>query len=347
MRTWWLTATIAAVLALSLNAQEAPLGAVVSKKKKEENALNALKGNISGIITWATSRAHTLHDIWIMNADGTAPRALTDTPNNVDWFSRIAPDGGTVMFTRSKSGWVKEMDAEVYDKWDIWMIGVDGADERNVVENACWGTWRPSGDSIVFARGPKVFIRSLETGEETELFDAEAVFEKKKVYSQQPEMSPDGRFLAITVRGTRRETGIYHRNEKKWYSTGPGCEMSWFPDSRRLVRMNEGHGNGGTQVLSFTINDTGEPQMRLSGLSIPKNARFMDLRGRRSHEYFPRIDQKKGKWLVWGATQYGHEHDIADYELYLWDVTTDKKTGPVRLTFHSSNDRWPDIHLND
>ena len=325
---------------------EAPLGAVETPSGKERKLLDNLKGKVSGTIAWATSRAHSNHDIWIMNADGTGKRALTDSPDNVDWFSRISPDGKTVMFARSKMGWVNEMDAEVFDKWDIWLIDSDGQNGRKFADNACWGTWRPSGDTIAFARGPKVFLKSIESGKEAEIFDAEAVFEKKKVYAQQPEMSPDGAFLAITIRGTRRETGIYNRSSKQWYTTGAGCEMTWFPDSRQLLRMNEGQGNGGTEILKFSINEKGEPQAKMSGLALPKKVRYMDLPGRRSHEYFPRLDRQTGTWMVWCATQYGHEHDIADYEMYIWNITTDKKNGPVRLTFHSGNDRWPDIYID-
>ena len=51
-----------------------------------------------------------------------------------------------------------------------------------------------------------------------------------------------------------------------------------------------------------------------------------------------------GTWLVWAATQRGHDHDIADYEIYMWKVG-DPAEKATRLTFHSGNDRWPDIHL--
>jgi len=47
---------------------------------------------------------------------------------------------------------------------------------------------------------------------------------------------------------------------------------------------------------------------------------------------------------VWAATQRGHDHDIADYEIYLWEVGTPASTA-VRLTYHSGNDRWPDIFM--
>jgi hypothetical protein len=48
--------------------------------------------------------------------------------------------------------------------------------------------------------------------------------------------------------------------------------------------------------------------------------------------------------LVWGITQRGHDHDIADYEIYLWEVGTSPEKA-VRLTHNSGNDRWPDIFI--
>jgi hypothetical protein len=70
----------------------------------------------------------------------------------------------------------------------------------------------------------------------------------------------------------------------------------------------------------------------------------MDLPGRRSHEYFPQLSSD-GKWMVWAATAKGHDHDIADYEIYIWEVGTPADRA-ARLTFHSANDRWPDIAAN-
>ncbi|MGA2506652.1 MAG: hypothetical protein ABSF80_04155 [Chitinispirillaceae bacterium] len=330
------------VLLCNVFAQEAPLGSMTTPTGDEKKALEGLKGTVSGKIVWSTSRANSKHDIWIMNADGTDQKPLTNSPNNVDWFPRFSPDGSTVLFVRSKSGWAPENDAEMFEKWDLWIVSIDGIGEKKVASDAVWGTWRPGGDSIVFARGSKVFIKSLATTEEKELFDAEKNF-KKGTFAQQPEMSPDGRCLAITLRGTMRQTGIWNFEKKEWYSTGGGCEMDWFPSGAKVYRMNEGQGNGGTEVLQIALDKDGKPISRISGLSIPKELRFMDLPGRRSHEYFPKVDPS-GQWLVWGATQYGHEHDIADYEIYLWKIGSDKKNA-VRLTFHTANDRWPDLFI--
>lgn len=325
-----------------LTAQEAPTGSVGSPKKGEKKQLAALKGTVTGKIAWASSRSGSRHDIWIMNADGTGKKQLT-SGDHVDWYARFSPCGNKVLFTRSKSGWVPERDADIFDKWNLWTIGTDGSNEKKLAENGVWGTWRPSGDSIVFARGPKVVIKDLKSGDETVLFDAEASL-KKGAYSQQPQLSPDGTMLAMTVRGSRRETGIWNLKTGTWHTLGAGCQVEWFPDGKRVLRMNEGQGNGGTEVLAINIDTQGNATDRISGLSIPKNIRFMDLRGRRSHEYFPKLSPD-GRWLVWCATQHGHEHDMADYEVYIWKLGTDKKKGPVRQTFHSGNDRWPDIFI--
>lgn len=336
-----ITAVFAAGLITAIIAQEAPTGSVSEPSSDEAKALADLKGKIKGTIVWSSSRNNPRHKLWTMNADGTDPQQLTKG-DNVDWFSRFSPDGKTVLFVRSKSGWVPESDAEVFDKWDLWTIKLDGTDEKKIVENACWGTWRPTGDSVVFARGSKVFVRPLGGAAETELLDVSTVF-RKATYAQQPSLSPNGRFLAITLRGTTRETGIYDLQKKVWNQTGGGCQIAWFPSGKKVVRMNEGQGNGGTEVLAINVDSAGKPVEKITAMSLPKEVRFMDLPGRRSHEYFPKIDNT-GTYMVWAATQIGHEHDIADYEVYIWKIGDDAKKA-VRLTFHTANDRWPDLHI--
>jgi Tol biopolymer transport system component len=337
---------IASTIAFSFSflsfAQEAPTGAVTKPDGNEQKALDAFKGKLNGKIVWSTSRVNSKHDIWIMNADGTDQKALTKDPSTVDWFPRFSPDGSTVLFCRSKSGWVAENDAEINTKWDLWTIKADGTDEKKVAEDAVWGTWRPDGATIVFARAAKVFTKVLASGAETEIFDAEKQF-KKSTWAQEPEMSPNGKFLAITLRGTSRQTGIFNLETKVWSTTGAGCEITWFPDNKSVLRMNEGQGNGSTEILKFDVDDNGKPVAVPSGMAIDNKFRFMDLPGRRSHEYFPQVSPD-GQWLVWCATQYGQEHDIYDYEVYVWKIGTPQKDA-VRLTFQSGNDRWPDIFI--
>ena len=325
-------------------ADEAPTGAPVSPTSDESAALVALKGKLSGQIVWSSSRSHSTHDLWLMNADGSEPKQLTSS-QNVDWFPRFSPDGKSVVFTRSKGGWTPENDANYPEKWDLWMVDVNGENERKVADNATWGTFRPDGKSIVFSRGANVYQKNLGSGEETLVLEGKKAFGEDGIILQEPNMSPDGKYLAITLRGSLRETGVYDLQHKKWNKSGDGCQIDFTADGKRIYRVNP-TGNGGTaapsEILWFTVKD-GVQQEKIGFFGIPKAAKLMDLPGRRSHEYFPRISADS-KWLVWGATAKGHDHDIYDYELYLWEIGTPAKTA-TRLTFHTANDRWPDIWL--
>lgn len=326
-------------------AKEAPLGSPVAPSGKEQAALQALAGQVKGVIVWSSSRANAKHDIWKMKADGTDPKALT-SGDAVDWFPRLSPDGQTVLFTRSKGGWVPEVDADIPTKWDLWTVSIQGGEPQKVVENATWGTWRPDGKTLVYSRAGQVYSRALAGGEETLLLDGEKVF-KTGVILQEPNQSPDGKYLAITLRGTMRETGVWNFAQQKWVKSGEGCQIDWFAKGHKIYRVNP-TGNGGTaapsEILWFDWKD-GQQIGKVGFFGVPKANRMMDLPGRRSHEYFPRVDAQ-GKYLVWGATDKGHDHDLYDYELYLWKIG-DPVEKATRLTFHSGNDRWPDIRIEN
>jgi hypothetical protein len=312
-----------------------PIGAPATPDADEAKALEACKGKINGKIIWSTSR-HGNHDIYSMNADGTEQKALTSGPKT-DWYARFSPDGKQVIFTRSKMDWTTEPQADNNQMWDTWIINTDGTNEKLLIKDSDWATWRADGKTIIFARGTQVWSFAMDTQAESLLMDSKTDLPKAAIL-QNPHMSPDGKYIAITLRGSLRETGIWDRANKVWTKVGEGCQINWFPGGDRVLRMNP-TGNGGSEVLSFKVKE-GKPENPALEL---KDISFIDLPGRRSHEYFPQI-ASDSKVLVWAATQRGHDHDIADYEIYVWDSSQPPETA-VRLTFHSGNDRWPDIWL--
>ena len=115
-----------------------------------------------------------------------------------------------------------------------------------------------------------------------------------------------------------------------------------MPNGQEVYRVNQ-TGNGGTaqpsEILVIKVQD-GKPTQDINKI---KDLKLMDLPGRRSHEYFPKFD-RTGQYMVWCATDKGHDHDLYDYEVYFWKRGEPVKSA-VRLTFHSGNDRWPDVYI--
>lgn len=328
----------AAALSSCASLSNAPPTGTEEKPTAEDlAAAKRLGAKANGLIVWSSSRNGN-HDLFTMKTDGSDVKAIT-SGDQVDWFPRFSPDGTQILFCRSKKGWVSERDANVSAKWDLWTVRVDGSEPRKVVEDGTWGSWI-GPDEVIFVRSGKILRTKLGSGREELLLDGTAEKTLEGAELQQPELSPDGRQIAITLRGARRETGIWSLDKKSWSKTGLGCQINWAPDGATVYWMNP-TGNGGSEVYRMPITRGAAPA---GAASSGDELRFMDMPGRRSHEYFPQLS-RDGRWMVWGITQRGHDHDIADYEIYLWEVGTPPETGAARLTFHSANDRWPDLFI--
>jgi hypothetical protein len=310
-----------------------PKGADDVPPPEEAVAMKEVGEQAPGLIVWSSSRVGN-HDLFTMKTDGSDIKQIT-SGDAVDWFPRFSPDGSQILFSRSKQGWVSERDANASDKWDVLTVKPDGSGETKLVDSASWASWL-SNDEILYVRGTKIFRKKLD-GDEQQIMDSEGVAELDGALLQQPELSKDGKYLAITLRGSKRETGLWDIENKKWIQTGLGCQINWTPDQTAIYWVHP-TGNGGSRVLKMPITAGAPPQdPSLDELQL------IDLPGRRSHEYFPELSSD-GKWLVWAATQRGHDHDTADYEIYFWQVGSAPDKA-VRLTHNSGNDRWPDVFL--
>jgi Tol biopolymer transport system component len=313
----------------------APTGSTEEIEAEDAARMKAIGAKASGRIVWSSSRLGN-HDLFAMDTDGSNLKQLTKG-EQVDWFPRYSPDGARILFVRSRKGWVSERDANANGKWDLYLLSAEGGGEpEKVVDDASWGTW-VTGDEILFVRSTKVFRKKLGSEGETLLVDSEQVPDLDGALLQQPQMSRDGRYIAITLRGSKRETGIWDIGAKSWTRTGDGCQINWTPDSRAVYWVHP-TGKGTSRV--FRVETKGA---QLAAEEDDDKKTFIDLPGDLSHEYFPELSDD-GRFLVWAATKRGHDHDIADYEIFLWQVGSPPQEA-VRLTYHSGNDRWPDIFV--
>jgi Tol biopolymer transport system component len=297
--------------------KEVPGGLSEDRKKRIRQGT----GDLEARVVWSSSRTGS-HELYLLTLPELELYRLTDN-KYVDYYSRFSPDGSRIVFARSQKPWVSERN---HKPWDTYILDLASNQETLVAKNANYPQWDGPG-AITFTRNSKVVRKELSSGREQVLVDAAR--EPLNGYPQTPELSPDGRHLAFTNRGGLRSNIVYDRKLDKLRQFSPGCELTWFPDGDSVLWV-EGGGNGGNRILR-------------SPLKPKKPETFMDLPGSHSHEYFPRLSDD-GRWLVWAASAGGHEHDIADYEIFLWQVGRPWEEA-VRLTMSEANDRWPDIHL--
>ena len=290
-----------------------------TEQAKIQTALKGLKARV----VWSSSRSGN-HEIYLMKLPDLTLHQLTKN-DFVDYFPRFSPNGRSIVFARSQKKWVSERNP---DLWDTYILSLDNGQEKLLAKHANFPLW-VDAKTVSFMRGPKVVLKDIATGGEKIIFDGAKPPVRGRI--ETPELSPtDHGKLALTARGKLRGVIVVDLAKGGFTNFGDGCEITWFPDGKSVLWVDDG-GRGKTRVVR-------SPAGRL------QKQMFMDLPGKFSHEYFPRLSQD-GKWMAWAASAGGHEHDIADYEIFLWN-TTRPMDQAVRLTYSKANDRWPDIFVD-
>ena len=301
----------------------------------ERDAVEALSRQVDGLVVWSSNRSGN-HELYLLDLPARSVRQLTRHPN-VDFFSRFSPDGRRVLFLRSQREWVSSRDKSA---WDLMVVNVDGTGEELLARGVYHPTWIADGSGMLFERGMQFVRYDLASRRENVLLDVAKAFPGVGEMGD-VELSPSGRRLAFGLRGTfngalglsgkfsgavvldleARSVAILTREQ--------ACQTTWTPDGREVLWMETG-GKGGTRVMTGAPDGTDRRVL-------------MDLPGARSHEYFPKLSND-GRWLVWAASAEGHEHDRADYEIFIWRVGTPWGQA-VRLTQQAENDQWPDLWI--
>jgi hypothetical protein len=292
----------------------------------ERRAIDALGRQVRGHLVWSSNREGN-HELYRVDLPGGSVRRLTNHPH-VDFFSRFSPDGRFITFLRSQRPWVSFRET---DAWDLYIMQADGAGERRLAGHAYHPTWLPDGSAVLFQRDNSIVQVDPMSGAEQLVYDGARLPTRGTL--EEPELLEAGRYL-VTLRGVRLGTvGILDiaANTYQPVSSVRACQITAVPGRREVLWMESG-GEGGTRVMH-------------ADLSAPDHdpAVLIDLPGPYSHEYFPRITAD-GRWLVWGAAAEGHEHDRADYEIFVWERGTPPESA-VRVTYSAANDQWPDLLL--
>ncbi len=300
-------------------------GKTISIPSTAERTTNPVFDNLHGFVIWSSNRFGN-HDLVMLTLPELELTRLTTDPHT-EYFPRISPNGGKVLFCRSQEPWVSQRNKFA---WDTWLLDLKTGTTRLLAENANTPTWSADGEKVYFVRQANQFVEyTLANQKEIVVFETgEKHSLNASIQLETPAWSDTKQALAVTLRGGARGTFIINK-DKSLQQVGRGCQLNWSPDSSFLYLVD--HQKAGGNAF-FRVNpETLEKKL------------WFDAPGAFSHEYFPKISNT-GDMLVFGASTGGHEHDRADYEIFLWPIGSPMEN-IARLSFHTGNDNWPDIYL--
>ncbi len=288
-------------------------------------AVEPLLQNLHGFVVWSSNRFGN-HDIVMLLLPDQKLTRLTTNPHT-EYFPRISPDGTRIVFCRSQVPWVSQRNPV---PWDVYMLDLKTGKEKLVARNGNVPTWSEDGKKVRFQRQANQFVEyNLITGKERIILATGGKIPlPASVMLETPVWSDRRHQLAVTLRGSMRATALIKQDGSVRKVAG-GCELNWAPDSSYLYHVDHG-GNGGNTFFKV------DPD------TLQRTVWF-DSPSAYSHEYFPKVGNR-GEFLVYGASTGDHEHDRADYEIFLWRIGSPWQDA-VRLSYHTGNDCWPDIYL--
>jgi len=287
------------------------------REAKQDTILQSLHG----FVVWSSNRSGN-HDIVMLSLPEQKLTRLTTNPH----YPRISPDGGRIVFCRSQVPWVSQRNPL---PWDVYLLDLATGKERLVARNANVPSWSDDGKKIRFQRNRNQVVEiDLDSGQEHILMESGNNIDLPASVTLEVPVYSDRRHELATLRGSRRGTAVID-SKGTTRMVGHGCQINWSPDSSYLFYVDHG---GRMKNAFYKVNpDTLQRFL------------WFDSPGEYSHEYFPKV-ANTGAFLVYGASRGGHEHDRADYEIFLWKIGSPAASA-IRLSYYTGNDCWPDIYL--
>ena len=280
---------------------------------------------LDGFIVWSSNRMGN-HNIMAMELSTLTIKPLTIHPNT-ETHPRISPDGTKVAFIRSKAKWQSWRDQK---PWEVWILNLENNTELKIADSGTAPTWSGDGKKVYFNRSVgEIWEYDIEAKTQTKLYqrNTQGLPDTELFW---PSIDDKG-VLAVSFKDHGRPTNIIADGTGDLTVVARGCMLTWSPDNQFALFVS--NSEGGRQQNQFNRYDR----------STGEISKLLDLPGKLSHEYFPRLDQSQ-EFLVFAASDGAHEPDIEDYEIFIWKTDTPHDQAQ-RLTFDFGNDSWPDIFI--
>lgn len=212
--------------------------AVTSRKSVEEGHYS-LAWTPDGKVVY-DSNVNSKGSIWIVNADGSDPKPLTESATD-DFAPEVSPDGRYVVFNSNRAR----------GSWEVWRMDIDGANPRRLTQTTGVPTFSISPDGRWVIYNP--FVGGLQ---KVSIDGGSPIELVAKGSLRNPQASPDGKLLAYFFddEQTKRpkiavvefDTGVPVRTLDLPVTSGTDLYeklfyrgFHWSPDGRALVYINK------------------------------------------------------------------------------------------------------------
>lgn len=198
-----------------------------------------------------TSSASGKPDLWLMNADGSQARPLTDDVTG-EFFPTVAPDGRSLVYAANRSG-----------NWNLWRMEMDGSNPRQLMNRVVGVRFdlTPDGRWVVFENQEPLPTKPYKVRS-----DGSSPTLLTEQPATNPSISPDGKLVvcfSIDPQARQQkvlilpfEGGAPIRTLEAKTMEGY-IPLRWTPDGRSLLYVDTRQGS--TNLWRLPL-DGGAPQ---------------------------------------------------------------------------------------
>ncbi len=304
---------------------------LVAQQAADRDGWAALAENGEGFVVWESNRDGHWR-LWRRELDGSNLRRISFDESGRDHIApAISPDGKWIAYMSQPKG-VNYGNLARGQEAPLRVMHADGTGDRLLVADAR----RVSGANraVVWVDAHRFhFLDANEQARTVDLRDgriSEPLVNEKGFIPNAAKTYVMDRYHVHPMDAATR---TIQQTGKRF----GGCEPAFTSDSRWSVRMT---GAGGA------IARVDPPSSALHDLLVKNDARMPRDRG---YLYFPMVSPCR-RLLAFAASNNQHDHFTSDYDVFVAPINPDtlELTGnPVRYTFDTRTDRYPDVFLAD
>ena len=273
-------------------------------------------------------------DIFIIKADGSGKKNITETKNLHEMYPKVSPDG-------KKFACVIDKGEGRSRKRDLYMFDLDGSGKKLISEHGRQHCWSPDGRYIAFVKSESTRRFSFESWSTKGLFIYDTVTGETRQHPNEKLehlynicWSPDGKYITATVLGgmgyRHTNIGIDVNGTRYFRLNVIGCRPEFSPDGKMI-----GWGRSDREFKLAKINMS-------KRVPVPDRDQKSFLHVRKGYEVYHLDWSPDGKYLAFSFGPDGEQNvggTAKGWNLCIAEVATGKWQ---MITFDGNQNKEPD-----